>query len=128
MADYKNEVIKRKLSFIKSREKIHIQVNEEVEIAGIIPLIFMKPSSGFSAYFISLDNQAWRSELKFPVIQSFVAERVFKSNVKDIDVGYIDYLTGEFNETRFSVSDITASAQELETIGQTIRLNLKIPD
>lgn len=126
--NYKNEATKRKLSFIKSREKIHLRVNEEVEIAGIIPLIFMKPSSGFSAYFISLDNPEWKSELKFPVIQSFVAETVFKSNGEEIDVGYIDYLTGEFSETSFSSSEIIASAQELETIGQTIRLNLKIPD
>lgn len=123
--NYKNEAVKRKLSFIKSRAKIYIKVNEEVEIGGIIPLIFMNPASGFSAYFISLDNAAWKSELKFPVIQSFVAETVFKTNVEEIEVGYIDYLSGEFSEKSFSLSELAAAAKELENIGQTIRLNFE---
>lgn len=121
--NYKNEVTSRRLSFIKSREKIHLRVNEAVEINGIVPLIFMKTAGGFSAYFVSLNNPAWKSELKFPIVQSYVSESVFKSSVEETDVGYIDYLTGEFNELSFSTSEIAASAVELETIGQTILLN-----
>ena len=122
--NYKNEATKRNLSLIKSREKIYIKVNMKVEIVGMIPLIFMKPASGFSAYFISPGNPAWKSELKFPVVQLFVAETVFKTTAEEIDVGYINYLSGEFNETCFSPSEIAVSGKELETIGQTIRLNL----
>lgn len=121
---YKTETVKRKLSLLKSREPIHVKVNSLVEISGIIPLIFMKPVSGFSAYFISVNNPAWKSELKFPIIQSFVAGKVFNTNIEEIEVGYIDYLTGEFNETSFSVAEIGTYAKELENIGQTIRLNL----
>ena len=121
---YKTEIAGRKLALLKSREKIHIKVNLQVEIAGIIPLIFMKPSSGFAAYFISPDAPAWISELKFPVIQSFVAESVFKTNVEEIEVGYINYFTGEFNETSYSAAEINASVKELESIGETIRINL----
>lgn len=122
--EYKGEVTKRKLSLIKSREKIRLNINSEVEVSGIVPLIFMKPASGFSAYFISLNNTAWRNELKFPVVQSFIAETVFKTNVEEIEVGYIDYLTGEFDETSFSASELVAAHQELNCIGETIRLNL----
>ena len=121
---YKTATAGRKLSLLKSREPIHIKVNPQIEISGIIPLIFMKPAGGFSAYFISLNNTAWRSELKFPVIQSFVAEKVFKTNVEEIEVGYIDYFTGEFNETSFSAAEGETSAKELESIGKTIQLNL----
>lgn len=121
---YKTDVIGRKLVLLKSREKIHLKVNPQVKVAGIIPLIFMKPTSGFSAYFISLDTPAWRSELKFPIIQTFVAESVFKTNVEEIEVGYIDYYTGEFNETAFSVAEINSAVKELESIGETIMLNL----
>lgn len=121
---YKNETVKRKLTLLKSREPIHINLNSQVEISGIIPLIFMKPTSGFSAYFISLSNSVWKTELKFPVIQSFIAESVFKTNIKEIEVGYIDYLTGELNETSFPSAEINTSAKELENIGQSIRLNL----
>lgn len=54
----------------------------------------MKSAGGYYAYFVSLNNGVWRSELKFPIIQSFVAERVFKTNVEEIEAGYIDYLNG----------------------------------
>jgi hypothetical protein len=121
---YKTETSKRKLALLKSREPILIRVNSQVEISGIIPLIFMKPSSGFAAYFISLQNPAWRSELKFPVVQSFVAETVFKTRVTDIEVGYIDYFTGEFNEVSFSHAEIKDSGDELQNIGKIIQLNL----
>lgn len=121
--NYKNEAVKRKLSFIKSRAKIYIKVNQEVEIGGIIPLIFMNPAGGFSAYFISLDNTAWKSELRFPVVQSFVAGTVFKTSVEEMEVGYINYLTGEFQETSFSPSEIVEYDRELSDIGETIKLN-----
>lgn len=121
---YKTEIAGRRLALLKSREKIYIKLNPQVEVSGIIPLIFMKPTTGFAAYFISLNAPAWKSELKFPVIQSFVAESVFKSNVEEVEVGYIDYFTGEFNETSYSVSEINASLKELEGVGETIRLNL----
>lgn len=121
---YKTETVRRKLTLLKSREPIHIKVSSQIEISGIIPLIFMKPTSGFSAYFISFNNPAWRSELKFPIIQSFVAEKVFNTNVEEIDVGYIDYLKGEFHDTSFSASEISVFVKELENIGQTIQLNL----
>lgn len=124
LENYESEVIKRKLALVKSREPINISINSQLRISGIIPIIFMKPIDGFSAYFVTTENTDWEIELKYPIVQNFVAKEVFNTENKGIDIGYINYFTGEFQETNFSSVEIRQATKELESIGQTIILNM----
>ncbi len=124
LENYKIETANQKLSLIKSRESINIKTNSKITIGGIIPVIYMKAEGGFSAYFISVNNPEWNNELKFPVIQSYVSKVIFKTDLEEIEVGYINYLTGEFYGKTFTESEIKARLQELEGVGHTISINL----
>ena len=122
---YEMTIKERKYSFIKSRESVSIQVNPQLRISGKIPIIYMKPEAGFAAYFVSQNYPSWESELRFPVIQNYVANNVFMSELEGIDVGYIDYYSGSFHETSYSKIHINQALTELKSIGQTISKNLK---
>lgn len=124
IVSYESETKKRNLIFIKSRERINLILNNQIKVTGIIPLIFMKPTTGFAAYFISKSNANWQSELKYPIVQNYVAKYVFDSEIKNVDIGYIDYFTGELIEDCFSLSSISSAKEELQMIGEEIALNL----
>jgi hypothetical protein len=64
--NYKVEIVNREFSLINSREPVNIELNPQIKISGMIPAIFMKPTSGFSAYFIGKNNPNWETELRFP--------------------------------------------------------------
>jgi len=119
LGNYETEVDSRSLSFIKSREPISIYLNRDLRISGQIPLIFMTPS-GFSAYFVEKENAEWQEELRFPVVQSFLATKVFDTTVKNVEVGYIDYFSGTFYQKSYSSRKIKESLEELKDLGDTI--------
>jgi hypothetical protein len=125
LSNYESEIKKRKLSLIKSREPVSLTLTRLVKITGQIPVIFMKPAAGFSAYFITKENILWETELKYPVIQNYIAADIFSCNVDEVEVGYIDYYSGEFHEISFSPSEIKSADKELKEIGESISLNLK---
>lgn len=124
LSNYESEIKKRKLSLIKSREPVNIVLTTLLKVSGQIPVIFMKPNIGFCAYFITKENSTWESELKYPVIQNFIAADIFNCEANVIDVGYINYYTGEFHETSFSMSDIKSALKEMKVIGESISINL----
>lgn len=125
ISNYESEITKRKLTLIKSREPVSIVMNSQVRISGQIPIIFMKPDSGFSAYFISKENAMWDSELKYPVIQNYIALDVFSCETDTVDIGYVDYYSGDLFETTFSKNEIKSALKEMITIGEGISLGLK---
>ena len=121
---YEDQLNLKKCSLIKSREPIDIPLSHLVRISGIIPIILMKPVTGFAAYFISQENTMWASELKFPIVQHYLANSVFNVDSSEIDVGYIDFFTGNFHEICFPQAEIDTAINELNDIGQKITLHL----
>jgi hypothetical protein len=124
ISSYEINIKKKGLLFVKSREAITIEINSSLKITGIIPLIYMNPSNGFSAYFISKENEHWQTELKFPVVQNYIANEVFNCEISDVQIGYIDYYSGLFHDTIFTDKEIKSALKEVTAIGKLIMSNL----
>lgn len=121
---YVKGVEKEKLSLVNSRESINISLSNSVRITGLIPIILMKPTNGFISLFVSRGNPSWLTEIKYPIIQDYVANHVFKSELKDIEVGYINFETGEFYRNCYTKEEVDAASRELRKIGKIISDNL----
>jgi len=123
---YSNVFAKRNFVFIKSRENVNLEITKKIQLSGQIPLILMKPKKGFTAYFIVKEiNSNWREELRFPIVQSYVAQQIFSCEIKDVDVGVIDFYTGEIQEETYEADVIENSNEELKKIGRAISRILK---
>jgi len=123
LGEYEAAVEQKGYVLVKSRETIDLSF-QTLHITGIIPLIFMKAAGGFAAYFISPPNAGWQTELKYPVVQQYVGATVFKSNVSEIEVGYVEFPSGAFYEKKFTRNEIIAATQELQNITDIIIRNL----
>ncbi|HEY0669944.1 MAG TPA: hypothetical protein VGD22_17315 [Sphingobacteriaceae bacterium] len=122
--NYEEEITRRKLILIRSRELVNIPLSPTVRLSGQIPLIFMNPLGGFLALFVSLPNQNWEGELKFPVVQDYIAKTVFNTDSSNVSVGYVDYYSGTFYETTYSEAELTSFREEIDNIGRVITINL----
>jgi hypothetical protein len=125
LGTYENEIDKRGLNLIKSRESINIVLSPLMKITGQISAIFMNNDSGFSSFFVSKPSQNWENELKYPIIQHFVAKDIFNVEDNEVHVGYIDFLSGHIFSTKYSDKDIKSSLEELNSIGSSISSILK---
>jgi hypothetical protein len=122
--NYEDEINKRKLILIRSRELVNLPLSPALRLSGQIPLIFMRPSGGFLALFISLYNQNWEGELKFPVVQEYIANTIFSTESANVGVGYVDYYSGTLYETTFSDVELASYRDELNNISRVITVNL----
>jgi len=121
LESYFKEFNRRGFHLVKSRERIQFEINKILQLSGQIPLLHMKPDRGFAAYFIT-DNsdQTWKEELRFPIVQRYLANDLLGCDAKDIDVGIVDYYTGEISETSFEPEYLESCFQELKSIGRKI--------
>lgn len=120
LSDYEKQIKNWNFHLIKSREAIDLQLSQKLRISGQIPLIYMKPDDGYAAYFISKGSLNWRNELKYPILQNYLGRTVFNTDPQLVDIGYIDYLTGEFSEECFSAKELQAAESELKKMGAKI--------
>jgi len=120
LAAYETYLGQEGLHRLNSREKIDLELNRKLGMSGIIPLVFMKAAGGYAAYFISKVNLDWRNELKYPIIQTYLSERVFNTDPQSTEVGYIDFLTGEFHGECFSKTELKNAQAELRKLGTKI--------
>lgn len=120
LSEYEKMIKGSNYHLIKSREGIDLQLSLKLRISGQIPLIYMKPDDGYAAYFISKSSPNWRNELKFPVLQYYLGRTVFNTEPKLIEIGYIDYLSGEFNEECFSSKELKEAESELKKMAAKI--------
>lgn len=123
LGNYEHNIAAKGYNLINSRESINIVIRS-VTITGIIPVIYMKPSEGFAAYFISRKNITWAEELKYPIIQNYIATHIFNIDPIIIDVGYIDFTTGDLHEACYSKRQIKEAQDELKNVTDIIIDNL----
>lgn len=124
LSDYEKQIKNLSFHLIKAREPIDLPLTKKLRIGGQIPLIYMKEDEGYAAYFISKENADWQSELKYPILQNYISKKVFKTDPKQVDIGYIDYLTGQFHQECFSAPELKGAESELKEMATKISKSL----
>ncbi|MGD0590001.1 MAG: hypothetical protein ABSA44_04275 [Bacteroidota bacterium] len=122
LKNYVKEHKKYGYIYLEKAHPIEIILSTKVKLTGWIWLLNMTADGGRSGYIISkqIEDNTWKSELRFPIIQNYIANKIYGCNLNDVDVGLVDYLTGVHYRTRFSENIIKNSLKELTTIGNTI--------
>ncbi|OUL63949.1 hypothetical protein [Flavobacterium sp. AJR] len=103
------------------KHKIEINLSSKLKTTGWVWII-NTTSTGYSAYIVVNDNDShnWQGQLRFPIIQNYVANLIFNCPIEDVDVGIINYTEGKHHRTCFSQTDITEALNELKAIGSQI--------
>lgn len=107
------------LIYIEHRLRIEIVLSTKLRITGEIPLINLNRNFGYSAYFFTKDSTNWESELKFPIIQDYIAT-FYGVDLSEVEVGVFGIDTESLSQVIYSDQEIADAKKELNAIGQTI--------
>ncbi|WP_047449912.1 hypothetical protein [Alistipes sp. ZOR0009] len=120
--NYVDEYNKKGYIHFDKTINIDKQLTPQIKISGWIWLLNIKPVGGYSGYIISkdVDEINWMLELRFPIIQDYIASTLYGCKINEVDVGVIDYTTGIHYTTSYSQEDIEDALEELNEIGLTI--------
>lgn len=120
---YVNEYNEKGYIHIDKRVSIVKQVSSQLMISGwACWLLNMKEDGGYAGFIITkdVDELKWMLELRFPIIQDYIANTLYGCQITDVDVGVIDYTTGNHLTTCYSQEDINDALTELTEISSTI--------
>ncbi|MFV1882974.1 MAG: hypothetical protein ACMZ7B_00585 [Balneola sp.] len=108
--------------FLQKSYNIDLPITPVLHLKGWIWLLNMTSEGRRRAYQIKKPEDAynWESELQYPIIQDYVANHIYGCRTKDVDVGVIDFYSGEHSQNSFSNTEIQDAINELNSVGNLI--------
>ena len=106
------------------KKRISIPLTSIVRLGGELPLIKMNNKGGYSIYFFSRESNIWEGELRFPIIQNYVASTLYNVDLNEIEVGVYSLDLRKHLQRCFTQKEIDAAEKELKAIGKVVSLAL----
>ena len=116
---YLSDYLKLGLTYLDHRRRIEIVLSPKLKITGEIPIVSLSSDSGYTAHFFTKDSTAWNSELKYPIIQSFVAD-FYGVDLAEVEVGVFGLDAKRHKQLTYSGQEVANAQKELRSIGRAI--------
>jgi hypothetical protein len=85
----------------------------EVALTGHTPFS-VSHDNGFAAYFFTEHPISWQEQLRFPLLQYYLAKNIFNCNLNELEIGFYCLSTLSFDLKTYSSSEVEDSIQETE--------------
>lgn len=121
---YSTDNIKRKLTYVEHKKRVNIPLTSKVRLGGELPLIKMNSNGGYSIYFFSREDTDWEGELRFPVIQNYVALTLYNVELNEVEVGVYSLDSQKHLQRSFIKKEVDEAEKELKEIGKAVSLAL----
>lgn len=121
---YANNEIKKDLTWFDKKVRAKISLTSKIELGGELPLIKMNNKGGYSIYFFSRESTLWEGELRFPVIQNYVASTLYNVDLNMVEVGVYSVDLRKHLQRSYSDNDVQDAVKELNAIGKAVSLAL----
>lgn len=95
-------------------------LHNEVMLTGHTPWTFKSPE-GYIAYYITETAlPGWRNELRFPLIQQYLAEKILHCEPSNIKLGYYALNTAKFDLERFDEAAIEEAVEVTSNVFKNV--------
>jgi len=119
-APYMEDFKTMNYTYIGAQKSIEWNMISDVYLTGYTPNL-VSNDGGFASYFYTEHPISWQEQLKFPLIQHYLAEEIFKCTTQDVEVGTYCLSTLSFSLIKYSEADIEAAIKETRGIFSKIR-------
>jgi hypothetical protein len=124
LIEYAENDSKNKLTYVEHRKRISISLTSKIRMGGELPLIKMNNQGGYSVYFFHRLRTPWETELRFPIVQHFVASTLYNVSLSEVEVGVYSLPLGEHQQRHYTEREVIDAVKELQSIGTAVSLAL----
>jgi hypothetical protein len=109
---YSKAYDKAGFEFVSWKQKVNWSITNDVKLTGQTPVLVQRGAK-YSAYFIVEAAGDWQKELRFPLLQKYLSEKVLQCKPQDLQMGIYDLSTAMFEFKVFNTTELTGA--EIET-------------
>jgi len=117
---YTKDETKKRLTYVEHKKRLSIAMNSELRLGGELPLIKMNNKGGYSVYFFSRDDNEWEDELRFPILQSYIATTLYNVALNEVEVGVYSIPKQKHLQRSYSRKEVRIALDELDEVGSQI--------
>jgi hypothetical protein len=110
---------KLKFGFVFSKKQVKWAFTNQGLLTGYTPWA-VKDNKGFIAYFPMENISEWRSELKYPLLQQYLAEHRLQCEPSKVQVGVYCLKTNEFDLKSYSKLELSKAIVETKELFQAV--------
>jgi len=107
MRRYKTE----RFEFHEPRHQFRWPLIPQVRLTGLSPWVFQRDES-FYAYFCQEKQALWQDELKYPLLQRYMADDVLHCRLSRLQIGVYCLEQGHFEFRRYTPLEVRTAVQE----------------
>ncbi|KAA5536895.1 hypothetical protein F0919_04270 [Taibaiella lutea] len=116
---YEKEFKKMKFEFEEGIRRIKWDIHSEVRLTGNTPWI-VNDKNNFFAFFPIEEEIPWLTQLRFPLLQKYIADRILKCDVNKVNMGIFRLSENKFDFKRFDEEEIEDALNETRGIFQNV--------
>lgn len=111
---------KMKLQFVDSKHQMKWQLHANVSLSGLTPIVVANNSGYYSYIFTEQPIDEWKKQLRFPLIQQYLANNTIGCDATEVNVGVFCASSGTFEFKSFSKREIAVALKETAEVFNTV--------
>lgn len=109
----------KQYTYLSDQKHINWELVPGVELTGKTP-VSVSDNKQYAAFIYTENPIGWHSQLRFPLIQTYLAKNIFKCSPKDVNIGTFCLETLRFDLRSFSNVEIDDAVSEMMKISETV--------
>ncbi|UAY52735.1 hypothetical protein [Ferruginibacter albus] len=112
---YCNEYKRMQFEFVDSKKFMQWDILPEVKLSGYTSWI-VKNKTSFYSYFPLEKNIDWQAELRFPLIQNYLATNILECDSSELQIGIYSLESSSFEFKSFNKTEIEKAINETKIV------------
>jgi hypothetical protein len=123
LVQYEKAIRLAHFSFYEGRKRVKWPIIPDVQLTGLTPWVFKKGET-FYSYFYAENSFYWQSDLKYPILQQYLADQVIGCELKLLHIGVYFLDTSSFESRNYTVKEVKDAIAETAGIFENVKSEL----
>lgn len=116
---YCKQYDKNEFAFVSGKRQMKWELYAGVMLTGLTPLV-VHNDDGYYSYLITEQPFDWKEQLRFPLMQQYLADYNIDCDVSEMRIGIYSLSTGKFEFKQFSKTELNKAVLQTSGIFENV--------
>lgn len=117
---YCNLYDKNKFAFVDSKRQMKWELHDGVMLTGFTPWVVYN-DDGYFSYLLTEEPFDWQKQLRFPLIQQYLADNKIDCSVTEMNIGVYCLATNKFEFRSYTINELKRTVTQTTEIFRSVK-------